>query len=246
MESYIHPDFSRLLAHDGLSCFDDLWQLERNWFEPPNKRRSGTSGVCRKTWSDPATGAPSAFFLKFQENHCHREWRHPLAGSPTCHREAVNLSHFHGKGLPVQKLVYYHEQRRRGRVRAILATEELRGEDLVACLRRNGLDGAMIENLAQLIHQLHYKVGFEHRSLYPKHVWIQDDRPLLIDLEQARPWRWWRMGSCRDDLEVFVRQLRKKFDVPPSDCLTLVRRYLELSRKSAMLARLAGKYGLRE
>lgn len=193
---------------------EDLWRLERNWFEPPNKRRCGLSGICRKTWLDPATGEPAGYFVKFKENHCHRDWRHPIAGIPTSHREAGNLLLFRKHGLPSQKLVYFHQERRRGSVRAILATEELRGEDLIASIRRDGLDSAMIGKIAELIHRLHYHIGYEHRSVYAKHVWIQDGLPLLIDLEQARPLRWWRMGSNWKGVEVLVRHFEEKMRRP--------------------------------
>ena len=241
MKSYIHPDYLALLTQSRLAQFQDLWQLERNWFEAPNRRRKGLSGVCRKTLMDPNTGNEVVFFVKYQENHCHRDWRHPVQGSPTGHREAANLLRFQRHGLPTPKLVYYNQKIVDGQLCSILITEELRGESFAHYLRRNSLDAPMIDKIAELLFKLHVGVGFEHRSLCAKHIWIQDDQPLLIDLEKARPRRWWRPWR---DLELLFRHLKIQCHVAQADCLLLLRRYLKLRRKPSRMDGLASRFKL--
>lgn len=47
MKAYINERWRSILAHNGLSDFDALWKLQAEWFEEPNFRRGGWSGVSR-------------------------------------------------------------------------------------------------------------------------------------------------------------------------------------------------------
>lgn len=81
MQDYINESWRRILAYNGLSDFDALWKLEAQWFEEPNYRRGGWSGVARCELKHP-DGGTCAIFLKRQENHVARLWNYPIKGAP--------------------------------------------------------------------------------------------------------------------------------------------------------------------
>lgn len=244
---YVAPEFLPTLNGEGIHSFDDLWALERNWFEELNSRRGGTSGVCRKAWLNPAGGEPETVFVKFQENYCCRTWNHPLHGIPTACREARNLLKLNGKGFPTPRLLYYEERRgeeRRPSHRAILITRELDGQSLYDYLKTSSLDSALAARIAELIFRLNRQFDYEHRALYPKHVWIGDAGLSLLDLEDARP-RWYSCSSPYRDLFMLLRALRKKAKVPKADCHEILGHYLRLAGRTSDLDRLASRFGLR-
>ena len=47
MKDFINERWRPILAHTGLTDFNALWDLEAEWFEEPNHRRGGWSGVAR-------------------------------------------------------------------------------------------------------------------------------------------------------------------------------------------------------
>ena len=47
MQDFVNERWRSILAYNKLSDFDALWKLEAEWFEPPNQRRGGWSGVSR-------------------------------------------------------------------------------------------------------------------------------------------------------------------------------------------------------
>ena len=95
MKDFISDRWRPILAHNGLSAFDALWKLEAPWFEEPNHRRGGWSGVSRCELALPGDGS-TGIFLKRQENHRARLWTHPVRGAPTFLREFR-----HGNRVPV-------------------------------------------------------------------------------------------------------------------------------------------------
>jgi hypothetical protein len=201
--------------------------LERNWSEPPNLRRGGLSGVCRKEWIDPESGGRAIYYAKFQENHCCRDWTTPLRCIPTARREFKNQLFFAKHGIRAVEPVYYAESRSGGRARAILITRGLEGRPLGDVLREQPLDGDLSARLAELFHRIH-KLGVRHGGLEPKHVWIDAAGPIVIDLEYARRFRVLR-GSPTGELKKFFRNLRKQCRAGMPAQQDLLRRYLALS-----------------
>ena len=185
------------LSKKQLHKFDQLWQLKLEWFEAPNIRRGGWSGVIKYPFST-TEAKESNLFIKRQENHISRTWRHPLSGIPTFQKEYDNLRRFHHFGIPTQDWVYYGSRVINGSVQAILVTEELAGYyPLDEALPDNGM--GLIENwqhrcsllsaVAKATNKMHQH-HIQHNSLYPKHIFA---KPLgtgwdvkFIDLEKAK------------------------------------------------------------
>ena len=126
---FIDPAFASALAQHGLDQFDALWSREIEWFEAPNHRRGGWSGVGRLVLTSEDVqakdGQPLVLFVKKQENHGRRSWRHPFSGEPTFRREFLRLQTLARAGVLAPRVAVYAESMVSGQQRAILVTENL-------------------------------------------------------------------------------------------------------------------------
>ena len=198
MADYVSASWRRALDINHLNSFDALWQLQAEWFEEPNQRRGGWSGVARYELPKPDENA-RVIFLKRQENHKIFSWRHPIIGIPTFLREFQHIEHYRACGVPTLEPVYFAMQMTSDGHRAILATAELTGyTSLEDCLRQWRETGApppavrhrLIEKIAALARTLHVH-RIQHNCFYPKHLFVHigpdgstDVR--VIDLEKSR------------------------------------------------------------
>ena len=232
---HTQPDYQELacqsaLHHHGLNTFDAWWSREIAWFEAPNQRRGGWSGVGRLVL--PLENQPAlTLFVKKQQNHGRRTWRHPLAGEPTFRREFHRLQALANAGIPAPKVLLYAEALQDGDQRAILVTENLHGftdlEQLLPAMlnQPQAIRRRLLRAIAQQIRRFH-NLGWVHRALYPKHIFVRigDAAPevALIDLEKARKslgaWR-----RARFDLAALHRHTE---GLSASDRLYFFKQYL--------------------
>lgn len=239
MAEYVHPAWRDLLARNDLRGFDDFWNRPGEWFEPPNHRRGGWSGVAVLDLVR-ADGAHVRIFVKRQENHVARTWRHPLRGLPTLAREFENFRRFERGAVPGATLVYFGRSRAGGTRRAVLATEELAGfRSLESWMRRWDAEGwpppaerrALVDAMATAVRRMH-AAGLRHNSLWPKHLFVRPPSggaPLdvrIIDLEQMRP-AWSRHLAARKDLGTLHRHC-PGFEI--TDRARFLRTYLGIRR----------------
>lgn len=238
MKDFIGERWRAVLAHNRLLDFDALWQLDAPWFEAPNQRRGGWSGVARCELGLPE-GGTCAIFLKRQENHGTFSWRHPLKGIPTFLREFRKIMHYRAHGIPTLEPVYFAMRRAKGGHRAILATEELSGyvsmEDRVSHWFAEGVPARpvrirFIEAVAHLLQKMH-EHGIQHNCFFPKHIFTRmnpdgtvDAR--IIDLEKSR-WRPAKTVCARRDLYSLIRQ---SLHWSRSDRLRFFKSYLGITR----------------
>ena len=216
MNDYLNESWRTALEINGLDDFDSLWQREMAWFEEPNRRRGGWSGVSRCEVRMP-DGGRRALFVKRQENHGTFSLKHPFRGVPTFEREFKHLMNYRAKGIPTLEPVYYAARQSRGCQRAILITEELTGfASLEDHVNRWLKDGApprskrrqilkSVADLLQLIHDNH----IQHSCFLTKHVFIRlcDDGSVearVIDLEKSR-WRPFKTLCAMRDLHSLNR-----------------------------------------
>lgn len=217
MHDFVAGHWRAILAHNDLLDFDALWRLEASWFEEPNRRRGGWSGVARCELDLPQ-GGKCAVFLKRQENHGTFSWRHPLHGVPTFQREFRKIMRYRACGIPTLEPVYF-AMRRIGRdQRAILVTEELAGfvsmEDRARVWLENGAPARpvrlrFLRAVAGLLAQMHAN-GIQHNCFFPKHVFTRVNpdggvEARIIDLEKSR-WRPAKTLCARRDLYSLTRQ----------------------------------------
>lgn len=197
---YIAPKWQSILAYNGLSDFKSIWKLEADWFETPNLRRGGWSGVNRISLNLPEGGTINVF-LKRQQNHPCRTIQAPVRGIPTYKREFNNIIRFTKAGVNTLVPIYFSIRIVDNHHCAILITEELTGytslEDwsvhwqtthqLPTKAQRNKL----FTEIARQLRYMH-KAGFKHNCLYPKHLLIRIENDFndidvkVIDLEKSR------------------------------------------------------------
>ncbi len=237
MKDYVTPEWEHILRSNNLDDFDALWGLQADWFEPPNQRRGGWSGVVRIELDLP-DGTKGAIFLKRQENHTRRTLRHPVFGEPTFAGEITNILLLRQAGVPTMEPVYYGQRKIDGKWRAILVTRELVGYRPLHEVMREWSEAGwghavatrrrLIPILASVVRRMH-KQRLVHNALHPKHVFVRlgDDletEVALIDLEKMRQTVSMRLAARRD-LDSLNRRARLWGS---SDRLRFLKSYLGL------------------
>jgi hypothetical protein len=230
--TFITNNHASCLLRSEIATFEQVWARKVDWFEEPNQRRGGWSGVgtlelgCDESQS-------LLLFIKKQENHGRKTWRHPIQGEPTFKREFARLQFLEAHRFLAPKVVLYGVSQTSGQQRAVLATEALTTflplDHVLASWYPNATVSdkrALIINVASEISRFH-GLGLMHRALYPKHIFVKNAGKsaeiALIDLEKARFSRfaWYRAYfdlsalnrhaeavSCSQRLRFFKRYLK--------------------------------------
>ena len=197
MREYHASDWEQLARNNGLDSFDAIWALDIGWFEEPNKRRGGWSGVSQAEIV-LADGSRAGIFVKRQQNHITRTLAHPLAGVLTFRREFHNLNRLHACGVPTLDVLYFAERKVDGKRRSILITRALSGyqslEDYLQSWQQTGWPdkSAWHQFIARLagVARLMHRNRIQHNCFFPKHIFLKDidaDPDIrLIDLEKAK------------------------------------------------------------
>ena len=196
---YINDNWRHILAKNDLQTFDDIWNLEAEWFETPNKRRGGWSGVSKIQLKDQSR--KHWVFLKRQENHLSRSIRHPF-GIPTFQKEFENIKKLDKAGIDTLVPVFFGTRNKC----SILITEALSDYislfDLTEYFRNDGLlpkalRFSIIASVANFVRQTHDS-ALVHNCLYPNHILLRaritnnqlicKEHPHVryIDLEKAK------------------------------------------------------------
>lgn len=190
MQSTHSPQYQTLLQQHQLASFQQLWDYQGDWFEPPNRERGGWSGVNYIELADEA-GEKHGFYLKRQQAHMRRIWRHPIAGEPTFVREFEILQHLNQHSVATPKLVFFESQQDK----AVLLTEALTGfVDADVWLKSHPdisikKQRMFMRALATAVRKLH-QASVQHRSLYLKHLFVKELNSVFevatIDFEKSR------------------------------------------------------------
>jgi Lipopolysaccharide kinase (Kdo/WaaP) family len=214
---FVGEGWQKILQYNGLDSFDALWNMDVEWFEEPNERRGGWSGVARIQLKSP-DGNEIGVFLKKQQNHTCKSLLHPIRGILTFAREFNNIRHFQRADVPALEPIYFGQRRVNGAHQGILITLELAGfHPMDAPQFLPGKDGllssikarrALFETLAESLRRLHAHRR-HHSCLYFKHIFIKpvnetEFEVRLIDLEKAR-WHLLARRSIFRDLYTLSR-----------------------------------------
>lgn len=190
---YFGAGWPEVLRFNGLEDFDALWMMQAGWFEEPNKRRGGWSGVSRIVLKLPE-GGETVVFVKRQENHMRRTLLHPVQGEPTFRGEIGNILSLRSAGIPTLEPLYYAERKTDAGWQCILITSELTDyQSLDELLSEQGWEvsrgerQALLYESARVIARMHAN-RLVHRALYPKHLFVNVETAsvCLIDLEKMR------------------------------------------------------------
>ncbi|MAL50347.1 MAG: inaA protein [Methylophaga sp.] len=184
--------------------FDSLWHLYTNWFEEPNVRRGGWSGVIKQP-IQVDSGAVEVF-IKRQENHSSKTLLHPFKGQATFYKEYRNIRRLTKKNIPALNALFFGQ---RG-MKAILVTKALTDYqplDIASLKLDRPQKRALLTEVAKnlrLMHQHHY----QHNCLYPKHIFVKYVngawRVRFIDLEKLK-WQLFKKNAIHRDLITLYR-----------------------------------------
>ncbi len=197
MLTYIAAKHVQMLKKNQLDTFDKVWNCKADWFEEPNQRRGGWSGVGRIELKQ-TDGSMMGAFLKKQDNHQHKTWLHPIRGIPTFEREFIMMCYLEQCGVNAPEVMMFGRNPN-GDLKATLLTKELAGfvplEDLTDQLfakTRPALfeQNTILQAVAGYARQLH-AAKVQHRSFYPKHLFVNmtnanAPQVAAIDLEKSR------------------------------------------------------------
>jgi hypothetical protein len=211
---FIASEHQQTLELNHIDNFEAIWNLKVDWFEEPNERRGGWSGVGKLNLKSMAKGSLGVF-LKRQENHGRRTFRHPIKGEPTFSCEFRMMQHLARHQVPSLTPVAFGQRLHEGNLQSLLMTEELVGfiplEEATNQLFLNGrpdlhVQKELIKRVATTVKKLH-KAGIQHRSLYPKHLFVDMSNlkePVVIDLEKSRI-KWFSFMRTFYDLSTLNR-----------------------------------------
>lgn len=216
MNHYIADKWRDILVFNKLDSYEKVWALEAEWFEEPNYRRGGWSGVSRIELKLPL-GGKVGVFLKRQEDHVTRSIAHPIKGILTFAREFDVIRRFQKHGIPSLDLVLFNQWKEAGHRRACIMTEELAGYFPLSSDEYK-VGGKFFENtdqktmlfkkLAALMHIMHQH-HFQHGCFYPKHIFAKqlttggvDLR--VIDLEKVKK-LFYKQRAVFRDLDTLLR-----------------------------------------
>jgi hypothetical protein len=195
--TFVADKFSALLKKNQLDTFERVWNRKVDWFEEPNERRGGWSGVGRIALQQE-DGAEIGAYLKRQDNHCRTSWLHPVKGVPTFQREFEMMHYLEQCGVAAPEVMLFGRNPN-GDLKTTLMTRELAGfvplEELTETLFANkrpslAMQRPIIQAVARLAKQLH-AAKVQHRSFYPKHLFVNmadanAPKVAVIDLEKSR------------------------------------------------------------
>ncbi|MFQ3224339.1 MAG: serine/threonine protein kinase [Lentimonas sp.] len=219
-EIWVAPDWEQQLSTAGLLDIEALTAREFDWFERPNKRLGGWSGVTRLLLDSAAPKeAQTALFLKIQQNHCYRTIGNGFKKRLTFEREMDGFAALKGLGV-LPELLLFAKWRIGGDVGSLIITKALDGfvelQDLFKTIQSTHADpDPAIRNalsaVADATRTMH-ATGWAHFAYKPKHVFISTESEprhqiRLIDFERARrPLR--AKTFVTEDLSRFLRHIR--------------------------------------
>lgn len=203
----------QLFKQNSLAEFEQLWALDCEWFEEPNYRRNGWSGVVKFPLKDQ-NGNFTYIFIKRQENHNVRTFAHPIRGIPTFQREYLNILRLNEINIPTLTCLYYGERTINGNDQSILVTISLEGYQSMEDYFESDITHSeettrqIMKAAGKNIRLLH-DANYQHGSLYPKHFFISTKNNIidvrLIDLESLI-WSPIKVMLRYNDLSRFIRR----------------------------------------
>ncbi|MGB0257531.1 MAG: lipopolysaccharide kinase InaA family protein [Coraliomargarita sp.] len=246
----IASEWHEALDAAGLLDIEAVTQRDFDWFEAPNKRRGGWSGVTRIVLNpDAPKAAHKAVFLKIQQNHFYVALNTGFRKRLTFERENTALKALQAFTSDIPPLLL-HATWQSGKDRgAIIITEAI--DDYMPLdqwLKQNStasepaerLD-ALLEALANSLRHIHAN-KWAHFGLFSKHVFIRktpqaSERIKLIDFEKTR--KCWSTHACA--IEDCSRFLRHTKELSRDSQLHFLKAYFQTDTFSPQQQRLIGK-----
>jgi hypothetical protein len=216
MINFISPQCESFLKANKLISFDDLWNRNEDWFEPPNVTRSGAgwSGVVRIDING------KSFFLKRQENYLALSYKYPFRLS-VAENEYSNITTFDQYEIPSLEVVACLTRLKDGKRQSLIMTTALDGYIDLDTLSKALLSARMtinakrvvLKSLAKLIRLAHDN-GLFHGNLYPNHLFVAQDLVNGSSVKVATPCRFIDMERAG---KAFPRKRKQLRDIETLD-----------------------------
>lgn len=199
-EKWISPKWERALKDAGLLDIESVSAREFDWFEAPNRRRGGWSGVTRLVLNPEAPAQDQlAVFLKIQQNHFYRAPNTYFTKQLTFEREFNVLQQLASVTDSIPELVLFAKWRSGSDVGAILITKALddwfpltnwiQGQKGYVAPDEATFQKAL-EAIAKSAREIH-QAGWVHLCFSAKHLFVRPKsdgsfESCVIDMEKCR------------------------------------------------------------
>ncbi|MFA5577817.1 MAG: lipopolysaccharide kinase InaA family protein [Tissierellaceae bacterium] len=235
MQIFPNKHFVGILRANQLADFNSIWDLKTEWFEEPNIRRGGWSGVVKYTLQN--SEGPVEVFIKRQEKHISRTFRHPIHGIPTFKREYASIKRLQRCGVPTLEPIYFAHTGKNAGHKAVLITLSLSEHISLDKIDPTALAPAakksLLATIATVVRTMH-KHHLKHNCLYPKHIFVKQTPSSwdvrIIDLEKMKR-TLLRRRAVRRDLSTLVRHAGAEWNI--KDRIRFLRYYYAESTLSA-------------
>lgn len=245
----VASDWRGALDAAGLLNIQAVTEREFDWFEAPNKRRGGWSGVTRIVLNpDAPETEQKAVFLKIQQNHFYIAPNTGFLKRLTFEREYAAMSTLRPACPAIPEVLMFAKWTQDGNRGSILVTEALDGWHLL----RDWQDGKAslpkpdqatlhkaLEAIAATSRQLN-QAGWIHMCYSAKHIFVRpktDDEGFdvrVIDLEKTRK----RIGLGRRTIKDSSHFLRHTPNLSDADKLHYLKAYFQTNQFSSQQQKL--------
>lgn len=237
-QQWIAPEWEDALKQADLLDIESVSKREFDWFEAPNRRRGGWSGVTRLVLNpDAAPQDQQAVFLKIQQNHFYRAPSTFFLKRLSFAREFDALQALAPVVSCMPNLLQFTQWQHDGNQGSLIITEALEGLQPFDQWLREQKNAATphksepirkaLQSIASAAREVH-NAGWAHFGFYPKHAFIRKDKngnysTCLIDLEKARQ----PLRSTHCTIEDVSRFLRHSTDLNNEGKVEYLRAYFQ-------------------
>lgn len=188
-----------------------LMEADLPWFEPPNERRGGWSGVSQIdiTFNKQIVSV----FVKRQHNYTYRDPRRLFASVPMLRREYESMIKATRLGVPTPEVLAFEEI---GKHDCILVTRALTDHVDLSTFLQSETDESLRREVLRCLTANALKIHqarFQHGCLYSKHILVRQNlrqnrhgSPIaILDFEKFRTSSRVMYGAAKDISQLFRR-----------------------------------------
>ena len=236
-QQWVSPESEPILKSAGLLDIESVSEREFDWFEAPNRRRGGWSGVSRIVLNPDAPETErKSVFLKIQQNHFYIAPNTYFLKRLTFEREFAAMQAIRPYCNAIPQIAMFAKWQENGNQGSILVTEALDGwiplrPWLLGELDQPAPDKATLHRAFEAIAMAARKInqaGWIHMCFSAKHIFVkaQSDSTFavrVVDLEKTRR----RIGLDRRTLKDCSHFMRHTPNLTDSDKTHFLKAYFK-------------------
>jgi hypothetical protein len=251
---WVSPKLQPTLEEAGLLNIEEVSQREFDWFEAPNRRRGGWSGVSRIVLNPEAPESEQkAVFLKIQQNHFYIAPNTCFLKRLTFEREFAAMQAIHPHCEAIPEVVLFAKWEVNGDQGCVLITESLDdwhpldrwllGKHDAPAPDTDTLH-RVLEAIATTAREIN-EAGWIHMCFSAKHLFAQEQadgsfKTKVVDLEKTRK----RIGLGRRTVKDCSHFMRHTPHLSEDDKTHFLKAYFQTDtftpEQKALIARMRG------